>query len=56
MEDIAEKTHKGLPAELEPDNTGVRKSFVYNSSNELFCRLAVETVYSNLIIYTSFLI
>ena len=26
MEDMAEKTHKGLPAELDPDHTGVRKS------------------------------
>ncbi len=28
MEDMAEKTNKGLPVELDPDNTGVRKSFV----------------------------
>jgi hypothetical protein len=28
MADMAEKTHKGLPAELDPDHTGVRKRFV----------------------------
>lgn len=28
MEDMAEKTHKGLPVELDPDYTGVRKRFV----------------------------
>jgi hypothetical protein len=30
MADMAEKIHKDLPAELEPDNTGVRKRLVLN--------------------------
>jgi len=36
MADMAEKIHKDLPAELDPDHTGVRKS-IYKIALSLCC-------------------
>jgi hypothetical protein len=47
MEDMAEKTHKGLPAELDPDHTGVRKRFVTCYDREHVCLFWQDDRYFN---------